>query len=669
MKLYIQNMAHRYQEIELALRNEASIISAKIHPNGELDLECESLAKAVDAIKNACPDAKISFDSIQDSFSHQKILWILLFFLLGLGLHFVENLAKFSYAFLFASYAIAAWEMLCHVFHAFKNKSFFDENTLMLFSSLAAFGLGAYIEGVSVVVLYTLGEHLQDFALFKSKKSYFKLADSMPSEVCVLENGDKIQKPVSQVQAGEQIVLSAGDKIALDVRILQGEGYVDRRAISGESVPLFFRAGDELKSGSVMLDSSALAVVTKSMTQSHLFQVHALMQEALEKKGRIEGFLKHFARFYTPLVFGFALLVFLLGFGLSGEAKEWFYRALVVLMVSCPCALMLSIPLGYCAALGACSKKGILLKKAEIFDEVLRVDCVLFDKTGTLTQGKLQLKDIHSQQTQKLLLCAKSALMGSKHLIAKAIVQAIQDTIKPLSISSHKELAGKGMIAQSPMGEILAGSQRLMQEYNIDFQPYKGTGMPVYVACDREFLGTLICEDEVREDSIWLISLLKALKKKVCILSGDREENVKALAQSLGCEYQANMLPEQKYQAISNYQKDARALMFVGDGINDAPAISKADIGVSMGIGGSDLARNSADVILTRDEIGAVGRLFKLSKSLRAILWQNVLLVLVVKGIFIILGILGLADIWEAIFGDVGVSLIAVLNALRLFGK
>lgn len=592
---------------------------------------------------------------MQDKFSHTKIIIILACYALG----FVGIEYKPFLLFLLAAYGLGIWIIFPDTLERFKDRDFLNENTLMIGASIAAFCLGAYIEAASILVLYVLSEHFQSFALFKSKQSLKKMLFSMPNYMEILQNGQWVKKPIQEVGIGDRALLRAGDRVALDICIKNGNAYVDSSAISGESTPVSMGPENILKSGAILLDGMLEGDVIRDKEHSYFHQMQRLVEESLQKKTKIENSMNKFGRIYTPIIFGIALFLALVVPIFMGDFKEWIYRGLVVLMVSCPCALILCVPLGYSASIGALSRRGILLKQSGILDEVCRLNCIVLDKTGTLSEGKLFFKEAVGSQI--LLGCAKSALFHSNHIIAKAIHNLEAEVWDVMSVN---EIAGRGVIATSPRGKLIVGNAKLLQEEKIEIQEeYKGSDLVVYVAKNDEYQGYILFEDRLKAEAQEVVSSLGL--SQVFIFSGDREESVSKIAQILQCRYKAGMLPDEKYQGVMELKESYR-VMFVGDGINDAAALACANVGVSMGDHGSDLAQNSADVVLLSG-LKELPELFGIAKKMRKILWQNIIFIFSVKIIFIILGVFGLANIWEAIFGDVGVSLLVLLNVARLF--
>lgn len=667
-RIYLKNIdcPSCAEKIENALKNLDSVKSVQLNfPSGLLILEGNDMDIVFKTIKNIEPKVEILLQEDDGKFSHKKIIFVIVSFILGFIFEYLNFSFFWVFLFLSLSYMFAIKPIILGAFSSLKNKIFFDENVLMLSASLAAFFLQAYTESVAIIVFYALGEHLQAFAIFRSKKSFYALLDAMPHKVCILENNTRVMKEISQVKQGERALYSAGDLVILDGEVLQGEGSVDTQAITGESVPVFVSKGDRVLSGSVVLDFHLEVLVTETYENSFILKTKRMLEDALNQKTKAQGFITKFARFYTPMIFFIAAALccipVLLGYG---DFREWLYRSLVVLMVSCPCALVLAIPLGYFSAIGKASKDGILIKNAQMLEKLNEIDLIVFDKTGTLTTGHFKIKSLNAHRAvseEMLLESACIAMQDSKHLIALAFQRD-----KKIPVIQSRELSGRGMMVQLQEEVILAGNARLMEEFAIKYQEEQESGLVVHIARDGKYLGYILLQEELREEAMQTINLLKKIQKEVVIISGDRLKNVQEIAQKLQCKYYAQALPQDKYEILKSYQKHHR-VMFVGDGINDAPALALADIGVAMGVRGSDISKQGADILLLRDNLLGIFRMFEISRKTKSILWQNVFLSLGIKVVFIILGIFGMANIWEAIFGDVGVSLLALLNALRIF--
>ncbi len=663
-KIYVKNIdcsqcAAKIEKKLKELDNEAKFS----FPSCLLQIHTDYVHDAIKIIKNLEPKAEILQTRQEEKFSHQKISLIMATFIFALIMDFSQMQAMHA-IFLCISYVLAAKNVVFGAFASLKNRVFFDENVLMLSASIAALFLAAFNEAVAIMVFYALGEHLQAFGIFRSKRSFNTLIQSLPSQVCILDQDKRIFKEIKEVQIGEIALFSAGDMISLDGEIVGGEGYINTQAINGESVPVLVGVNQEVLSGSVVVDSTLSVRVTKNYQENFVSKMQELLEEAIDHKTKAQSFITKFAKYYTPIVFVIALMVCLLPWILGyGDFREWLYRALVVLMVSCPCALVLAIPLGYFSAIGSASKRGILIKSVEFLEKLNEIDLIVFDKTGTLTQGDLMIKSLHPINTSEetLMHYACIAMQESKHSIAQSFPK--QD---PIPLLESKEIAGRGVVVKTATDVIIAGNARLMEENSIDFKENEELGVVVHVAQNGMYLGYILLSDFLKEEAMDVVEYFRSLKKDVVILSGDHQRNVQKVAQQLQCAYHAQALPQDKYAILQQY-KTQHQVLFVGDGMNDAPTLASADIGVSMGIRGSDVSKQGADIILLQDNLRALIDLFKIAKKTKRVLWQNVWLALGIKLLFVLFGILGLANIWEAVFGDVGVSLLALLNTLRIF--
>ena len=665
-KFYLKNVdcPQCAAKIESRLQKLESVKAVKLgFPSCVLQIESEDLPAAFRLIEELEPSVVIEERAQDSSFSHTRIIAVLCGFFAALIAQF-WGLEYVGYGLLALSYILATKGVFKGAIASLKNRVFFDENVLMLSASVAAFFLQAYSEAVAIMVFYALGEHLQAFAIYRSKRSFSALVNTLPSQICVLQNDKKVYKDIREVELGQIAVFNAGDMVGLDGEVVSGEGYINTAAINGESVPLSIGVGEEILSGSVVVDTSLSVRIKKTYSDSFVAKMQDLLEQAIEQKTKAQAFITKFAHYYTPIVFVLSALVCVLPPMLGyGEFREWLYRGLVVLMVSCPCALVLAIPLSYFSAIGCASKRGILIKSAEFLEKLNEIGLIAFDKTGTLTEGNLQIKSYYPVGVSKeeLLRVACIAMQESKHVIAQSFPK--DEGIKLLE---SKEVAGRGVIVKAQEGSIIAGNAKLMEENGIVSKEIEESGIVVHVAKDGVYLGCILLGDTLKQGTIEVIENLKSMGKKIVILSGDNERNVKLIADKLQCGYLAQALPQDKYDALQGYKKEC-GVMFVGDGINDAPSLASADIGVSMGIKGSDISKQGADILLLKDELQALPDLFNIAKKTRRILWQNVALALGIKLAFVVLGVFGLASIWEAVFGDVGVSLLALLNTLRIF--
>ncbi|WP_104698056.1 MULTISPECIES: heavy metal translocating P-type ATPase [unclassified Helicobacter] len=662
-KIYLKNVdcPSCASKIEDALRKIDAQVSLSF-PSCVLSIHTDDLDAVYKIIKRIEPKVEID-EGLEETFSHQKIFLVLIGFAIALILQW-NDLDKLSYFFLIFSYVFAVKPVILGSISSLKNRVFFDENTLMLSASIAAFFIQAFTEAVAIMVFYSLGEHLQSFAIYRSKKSFKMLINTMPDQISVEKDGIREIKNITEVQLGEVAIFNAGELIALDGEVLSGEGSLDVQAITGESLPVAVTKGDRVLSGSVVLDTSLKILITQTYENSFMLKMKTMLEQAIDKKTRAQSFITKFARFYTPIVFIFAVLVSIIPPFLGyGDFREWLYRALVVLMVSCPCALVLAIPLGYFSAIGCASKNGILIKSAEFLEKLNEISLIIFDKTGTLTTGKLEIKSLYPFETSQdeLLESAYIGMQNSNHLIASSFKRE-----KKEEILDSREFAGKGVMVKIKDAIIFAGNAKLMKEQGISYQEPRDTGIVVHIARNQKYLGYILLKEEMRQETSKAVEFLKALQKEIIIVSGDTIKNVQEIATQLGIKYYAQALPEDKYQILQSYQKK-NPTMFVGDGINDAPSLALADIGVSMGIRGSDMSKQGSDILLLQDDLMGIPKIFKIARKTKAILWQNVILALGIKLVFIILGIFGIASIWEAVFGDVGVSLLALLNTFRIF--
>ena len=665
-KFYLKNVdcPQCAAKIESSLQKLESVKAVRLNfPSCVLQIQSEDLPAAFRLIEELEPSVVIEERAQDADFSHTKIIVILCGFFAALLAQFF-GLDYVGYVLLALTYILATKNVFKGAIASLKNRVFFDENILMLSASVAAFFLQAYNEAVAIMVFYALGEHLQAFAIYRSRRSFSSLVNTLPSQICILENDKKIYKDIREVELGQIAVFNAGDMVGLDGEVVRGEGYINTAAINGESVPLSIGVGEEILSGSVVVDTSLNVRIKKAYSDSFIAKMQDLLEQAIEEKTKAQAFITKFAYYYTPIVFVISVLVCVLPPMLGyGDFKEWLYRGLVVLMVSCPCALVLAIPLSYFSAIGCASKKGILIKSAEFLEKLNEITLIAFDKTGTLTDGNLQIKSYYPVgiSEEELLRVACIAMQESKHVISQSFPK--DGSFKPLE---SKEIAGRGVIVKAQEGSIMAGNAKLMEENGIVCKEIDENGIVVYVAKDGVYLGCILLGDTLKQGATEAIENLKSMKKEIVILSGDNERNVKLVADKLQCGYLAQALPQDKYEALHGYKK-YHGVMFVGDGINDAPSLATADIGVSMGIKGSDISKQGADILLLKDELQALPDLFNIAKKTRRILWQNVVFALSIKLMFVVLGVLGLASIWEAVFGDVGVSLLALFNTLRIF--
>jgi len=552
----------------------------------------------------------------------------------------------------------------------------FDENFLMSIATIGAFAIGEYPEGVAVMLFYQLGELFQDIAVNRSRKSIKALMDIRP-DYANLKYGDDIKKVApEEVKIGDIIIVKPGEKVPLDGKIVDGSSMVDTTALTGESLPRDIETGDEILSGFVNINGILTVEVTKEFGDSTVSKILDLVENASSKKAPTENFITKFARYYTPIVVFVALgLAVIPPLVVPGALfSDWLYRALIFLVVSCPCALVVSIPLGFFGGIGGASKNGILIKGSNYLEALNNVDTIVFDKTGTLTKGVFkvtEVKTIAEVNQEELLEYAAYAESYSNHPIALSILKAYGKNIDKNIIQDYKEISGHGTLAIIDGHSILAGNSKLMVSENIAFSNPDSIGTVVHVSFDKNYLGYLVISDEVKEDSRQAIIDLKNIGiKKIVMLTGDAKAVGNKVGEILGIDIvYAELLPDQKVQKLEELEQHKTSkgkLMFVGDGINDAPVLARADIGVAMGGLGSDAAIEAADIVIMTDEPSKIISAIKVAHRTRRIVWQNILFAFAVKAVVLILGAGGLATMWEAVFADVGVAFIAVLNAMRV---
>ncbi len=548
-----------------------------------------------------------------------------------------------------------------------------DEKFLMTFATISAFGLGQYPEAVGVMLFYEIGNRLEGLAVQRSKRSITSLLDLKPTIVHKMEGQAILDTLPAQVSVGERILVKPGERIPLDGVILKGETYLDQSAITGESIPVFMGIGAEVLSGSVNLNTAIEMNVTKVFENSFVSRILTMVQDASGRKSQSENMIHRLAIYYTPIVVGLAILLAILPPIILQEAFHiWFYRALIFLVISCPCALVVSIPLAFFGGIGAASRHGILIKGGNYLEALRQVDTVVFDKTGTLTTGKLQIRNIAPIQgisEQQLLETAAYADSYSNHPIAKSIRNAYGKEIKTNEIESYEEIPGLGTVAVWDQIRILAGNEKLLAKEGIKLPAVNVSGTLVHIAAGGNYLGSIEIGDELRANAAEVITnLRKDAVSRIIILSGDRKDNVNQLAKQLGFdEYFAELLPQDKLAKMDEIVNHAKGkVAFIGDGINDAPVLMRADIGIAMGGIGSDAAIEAADVVFMRDDLKRMLVSRRISNYTNKIVWQNIYFALGVKAAIMGLGTFGYTNLWGAVFADVGVALLAVLNSILI---
>lgn len=646
------------------------------------------------------PQDSISIDSTQDSTqtpqSQKGFVFlesVFIFTLIGIFglcmgvLHlttFGESNAPYIYGILAFLYLIAGKPIFLNTLNNLKNKVIFDENFLMLFATIAAFCLGEISEAVAVMLFFRLGEFLESRAVQKSKDSIKALLQVIPTiahkKTTNAENGEILTDlHPSELKVGDCIVVRVGEKIPTDGVVLQGKSYLDMRSINGESVPISVESGQNVIAGAINTSAVLEVRVERVFEDSHIAKIAKLTQEASANKAKTQKAITSFARIYTPIIFVLALLIaFVPPLVLGGWQdfdlwREWIYRALVVLMISCPCALVIAVPLGYFASIGYASRLGVLFKGSIHLESLSQVKNIIFDKTGTLTLGNFEVLEIvPSGEFDKdflisLAVCAESQ---STHPIAQSIVKLAPSQNNAWRIESYEELSGRGVVVRCEKGEILAGNERLMKEKGIQFTPQDIELTMVYVAYNGVYAGYVSVGDRLKNDSVESIQALRRYGvEHFAILSGDNQTQVDRVAKELGITHAyGNLLPQEKAQKLVELMgRWSGKTAFVGDGINDSIVLRRSDVGVSIntGEGENDISKESADIILQQNSLQSLVSALKIAKHTRKITWQNISFALVSKLFLIILGVMGVANMWLAVFGDVGVALLALLNAKR----
>ncbi len=598
----------------------------------------------------------------------------------GLTVEHLIELPWWAMLIIFAiPYVIAGYDVLRSAFINIIHGRIFDEKFLMMVATLGAFGTGEYPEASAVMLFYQVGELFQSIAVGRSRKSIAKLMDIRPDYAVVIRDGNEEKVSPDEVSVGETIIIRPGEKIPLDGVIVEGTSSVNTAALTGESAPVDLGLSDTVISGTLNLTGVIKVKTTSTFGQSTVSKILELVENASDKKAKVENFITKFARWYTPAVVIAALLLAVippvfLGISSIEVWKVWLIRACVFLVVSCPCALVVSVPLSFFGGIGAASKKGILIKGAGYMEVLSKIDTVVFDKTGTLTKGVFAVGDIHPNIIDKpeLLDIAAVCESFSSHPVAQSIVRAHEGHIDKTRIKNVEEIAGKGVKAVLDGQTYYVGNGQLMDLCGAKWHDCHLTGTIIHVARETgdgtDYLGHIVINDEIKEDSASAIRDLKSLGvKELIMLTGDKAKVAESVAEKIGLTgHHAELLPADKVAKVEELlQKNGAKLAFVGDGINDAPVLMRADVGIAMGAMGSDAAIESADVVLMDDKPSKIAEAVRIARKTMRIVWENIIFALAVKMIILILGALGIANMWLAVFGDVGVLIMAILNAVR----
>lgn len=580
-------------------------------------------------------------------------------------------------------YLVVGWDIIYKAVRGIKNGQVFDENFLMAVATFGAFGVQEYSEAVAVMLFYQVGELFQSYAVNRSRQSITDLMDICPEYANIEKNGLLQQVDPDDVPVGAVIVVKPGERIPLDGKVIAGESMIDTSALTGESVPRRVRPGDEIISGCVNGSGLLRAEVTKEFDDSTVSRILELVENASSKKAKVENFITRFARYYTPAVVATAVILAVIPpLVLGGGFGEWIRRACIFLVISCPCALVISVPLSFFGGIGAASKIGVLVKGGNYLEALSEMAVIVFDKTGTLTKGEFKVSEIRPEGVteEELLETAALAEGYSDHPISKSVRDAwtgredrsggSDDHLALNRVKDAQEISGQGVCALVDGKQVLAGNEKLMKAHNISYKPSTEPGTTVYVARDGRFIGTIVISDTVKEGAKEAIEALKqAGVKKTVMLTGDRRAVGEAVAARLGLdEVHAELLPGDKVievEKLLEAETGKEKVAFVGDGINDAPVLSRADIGIAMGSMGSDAAIEAADVVLMDDDPRKIAAVVRISRKTMVIVKENIVFALGVKALVLLMGAVGVATMWEAVFADVGVSVIAILNAMR----
>ena len=570
-------------------------------------------------------------------------------------------------------YLIIGYDIVYKAVRNISHGQVFDENFLMMVATVGAFGVQEFSEAVAVMLFYQVGELFQSYAVGKSRQSISAMMDICPEYANIEQNGVLTQVDPDDVEVGDIIVIKPGERIPLDGVVIEGESLVDTAALTGESVPRSAKAGDEIISGCVNGSGTLKVKVTKEFDDSTVAKILELVENASSKKAKVENFITKFAKYYTPVVtIGAVVLALVPPLVLGGGFAEWIQRACIFLVISCPCALVISVPMGFFGGIGAASKVGVLVKGSNYLEAVAEMTTIVFDKTGTLTKGEFKVAQIQPQGMTETELLEIAALGEgySTHPIANSIREAYGKTPDMKRTENANEIAGHGISITVDNKAVLIGNEKLMKNEGLAYTPCQSCGTVVYVACDGKFAGTLVISDTVKDGAKEAISAMKQVGVKKCVmLTGDRKEAAMEVAKELGIdEVHAELLPADKVAQVERLLREKpkkEKLAFVGDGINDAPVLTRADIGIAMGSMGSDAAIEAADVVLMDDDVRKIASIVRISRKTLSIVKQNIVFALGVKAIVLLLGAFGAANMWEAVFADVGVSVIAILNSMR----
>ena len=594
-----------------------------------------------------------------------KILLSITVFIVAL---FVKE-AEINLALLATSYAIISSGIYISAYHHVKKKVFFDENLLMIIATLCAFAIGSNEEAVIVMLLFHIGEYLSELAIDNSKKSITKLMDLRVESANKLINNEIVEVDIKKVEENDFLLIKPGEKIPLDGIVVEGESHLDTSSLTGESKPKHVSINDKVLSGCINQESLLKIKTTSTYKTSTAAKIIDIIEKSPSKKAQAEKFITRFSKVYTPIVVLSAVLLIFIPTILGYDFNTWLYRGLVFLVTSCPCALVISVPLAYFCGIGKASKEGILIKGSKELEALEKLDYIIFDKTGTITEGVFEVTKVYTVDIKenKLLQIVASAEEYSLHPIATAIKEYNQEKLLPAE--KYKEIAGKGISCEVNNKKVLIGNEELLKDNKVMTLPISETGTVIHIAIDKEYAGYIVISDKVKKSSQHIHKLNKYIKKELIILSGDIESVVKKVAKKVGIDsFFASLLPEDKVEKVKEYKKEGKVL-FVGDGVNDAQVLHISDVGVSMGQVGSDAAIEASDIVIMKDDLTKIETAIKVSRHTKKKIIQTVVFALLVKFIVLILGALGISTIWMAVFADVGVTFISILNVLTILWK
>jgi len=685
--LKIEDQVKKLEGMEKVELNFATSTLKVAAENSRLEKIQEELQKISDRIEPGVQvrdKSEPKVDNQTEKLSLKSYLWAkkniligTLFFIFALSFSHLEifNNTIFSSLVLpsyITAYVLIGFPVLKAAFFNIGQGQIFDENFLMVIATFGAFGIREYPEAVAVMLFYMVGELFQERAVNNSRRSIKDLMDIKADYANLIKDEKIMEIDPEDLKVGDLIAVKAGEKIPVDGEVVSGDTALETSALTGEALPKNVAEGDQVLSGMINLNKLITVRVTKEYKDSTVKKILELVENASSKKAPTEQFISKFARYYTPFVVLTAALVAVIPPLVTGAAfSQWFYRALIFLVVSCPCALVVSIPLGFFGGIGLASKNGILVKGGNYLEALNELDTIVFDKTGTLTEGNFKVTKVNiysDYSRQEILKMAAEVEQFSNHPIAQSIVAAAENYKKHSAESEYQEISGAGIKAVLDNDQILAGNERLMQNNNIDFKKVKSTGTAVYLAKNGDFLASIVISDQLKADAEAAVTSLKGLGiNNLTMLTGDNQVTAAEVASKLGLDdFYSELLPDQKVDKVEELLSKSKKLAFVGDGINDAPVLARSDLGIAMGGLGSDAAIEAADVVLMTDEPTKIVTALNIAAKTKKLIWQNIIMALSIKAVVMILSVFGMASMWAAVFADVGVALMAVFNVMRI---